>query len=72
MEYETGNCVDHPEAKKQAVQEVLCLLLGYEPNTSIDEGLRKFAEWLNSSDYRDSFAMTDSKRATSMFLAFEG
>lgn len=47
-------------------------LLGYEPKTSIDEGLRKFAEWLNSSDYRDSFAMTDSKRATSMFLAFEG
>ena len=47
-------------------------LLGYEPKTPIDEGLRKFAEWLNSTDFRDSFAMTASKTATSMLLAFEG
>ncbi len=30
--YVSGDCDTHGEAKKPAVQEVMCFLLGFEPN----------------------------------------
>jgi len=39
-------------------------LLGYEPNTTIDVGLREFVRWFRSADYREEFAVTWESNAT--------
>ena len=47
-------------------------LLGYNPKTSIDEGLRHFAEWFNSSDYDPHFAEVSNASARSMLFVGDG